>query len=182
MIDFERKVVFVHVPRTGGTSIEAAFGLIEQSRKIHHFTATENEKLLKKKGENPEDYYWFSFVRNPWDRVISAYFQKTNRHIGQMYGHSLEHFLSQWNGISGKSEHSRTQLGYLDNDLVNVFYFEHRTKVLTYLGQKFDMDFLSFHKRGSKRKTGYHQYFTKETRNIVAEMFREDIEYFGYTY
>ena len=37
------------------------------------------------------------------------------------------------------------------------------------------------HKNKSRHGT-YHDYFTEETRNRVAEVYAEDIELFGYTY
>ena len=64
----EKKLLFIHIPKTGGTSITKAFGLKE----IHHLNLQYYEGQLKDKMERLEDYFKFTFVRNPYDRYASA--------------------------------------------------------------------------------------------------------------
>src|SRR5262245_17967825 len=61
-----RSFVFIHINRTGGSSIEKALGV-----HLQHRTAREKREEL---GEN----FWrkkfsFTVVRNPWDKVVSHY-------------------------------------------------------------------------------------------------------------
>ena len=177
MIDYKRKVVFIHIPRTGGSSIEQGFGLAKEAREIHHYRADQIEAMVK----NPSDYYWFSFVRNPWDRVISAFHQPGNKKINSRTGKSLEYFLQNWDGSSASHEYSRTQNGYL-NRCVNVFKFENRKSALKMLGDRFGVDLLKHHIRASKRNPDYKFYYNEQTRRTVAALFNEDIELFNYTY
>lgn len=66
-------VIFVHVPKAAGTSINKAL----YGRTLGHYTASEI------KARFPGLYsrsFVFSVVRNPWDRVLSAYrFAKVGR-------------------------------------------------------------------------------------------------------
>lgn len=78
MISHEYKCIFIHIPRTGGTSVEKAvcgknWWLID--KKTKHLTASESKKKYK---QYWEDYFKFSFVRNPWDRTISLYHTSYN--------------------------------------------------------------------------------------------------------
>lgn len=70
MYDLEGKVLFVHIPKTAGSSIsDALFG-----RKGFHRTVDQYREILSlKDGTLVTDLYSFSFVRNPWDRMVSYY-------------------------------------------------------------------------------------------------------------
>jgi hypothetical protein len=65
---FERQeCIFVHVPRAAGTSIcQALFG----HNAGGHKTVREYERIF---GETFWDYFTFSFVRNPYARLVSTY-------------------------------------------------------------------------------------------------------------
>jgi len=93
MISSKFQTIFVHIPKTGGQSIEIFF------LKLHNLTWQTKESLLLKKNLNPvlgperlahlkaeeytklnyiseaefKSYYKFAFVRNPWARLVSEY-------------------------------------------------------------------------------------------------------------
>ena len=65
--DFQRtKSIFVHVPRTGGTSI----GLTLYDRQIPHTTWKTWVELFPRRCRN---YYTFAAVRDPNEKFLSAY-------------------------------------------------------------------------------------------------------------
>ena len=67
--DYDAKeCIFVHVPKTAGLSI--CDGLFGQPA-VGHMPLHYYEKVLGK--ERYQRYFKFAFVRNPWDRVYSAY-------------------------------------------------------------------------------------------------------------
>lgn len=73
MIDHKHKCIFIHLSRTAGTAIETAicgknWWMINPNTK--HIRASRAKIIYKKYWDN---YYKFSFVRNPWDRMISLY-------------------------------------------------------------------------------------------------------------
>jgi Sulfotransferase family len=96
------RCVFVHVPKTGGTSIETALGMFgpwqEENRDamfglihspelvarglgsafLQHLSMPELG-ALHPRGELA-GYFSFSIVRNPWDRMVSVY-RRTDPHL-----------------------------------------------------------------------------------------------------
>jgi hypothetical protein len=75
MICHRNKLIFIHLPKCAGTSIEVAFtggswGQGELHRE-QHLTAVEAQELY---GDDIFDsYFKFTIVRNPWDLLIAYY-------------------------------------------------------------------------------------------------------------
>ena len=71
MINHQYKFLFIHVPRTGGTSIESFFNAQQTSQSRKHWSLNDWEKELSH--DVFASYFKFSYVRNPWDSMISKY-------------------------------------------------------------------------------------------------------------
>jgi len=79
MISHDPKFIFVHIPRTGGSSIEKGLKRVGKKRfpndifpesYSQHLTAQQFQSWLL---EEYKSYYSFTVVRNPWDRTVSTY-------------------------------------------------------------------------------------------------------------
>lgn len=90
-ISHRHQAIFVHIPKTGGTSIEAALGMhgdrqdigivpypnqeIDRERLygrgLQHLTA---EGIRRELGDEAafRSYFKFALVRNPWERLVST--------------------------------------------------------------------------------------------------------------
>lgn len=62
-----KKVMFVHVPKTGGESVEAAFHLV----KNHKLADSRHDEFFNKKGMKRDDVFIISVIRNPFSRTWS---------------------------------------------------------------------------------------------------------------
>lgn len=108
MVSHHHRAVFVHVPKTGGQSIETVFlrllGLDWASRdrvlmrpnadprlgppRLAHLSADEYVRLGHLDAGQFASYFTFSFVRDPWDRAASFY-----AYLGQGGGLSLGDYV-----------------------------------------------------------------------------------------
>jgi len=104
MISYKHKCIFVHIPKSGGSSINHQFLPIKVERKhlignyksrfqpiewgLQHLRAS---YILGEVGYDIfSKFFKFSFVRNPWDKLVSQY----------IYTKSLQrHALREWIGI-----------------------------------------------------------------------------------
>ena len=95
-----RKIIFIHIPKTAGSSIEHLlrdegkyeldFIGVRNGRSTHHYMGIELKMILK---ELYPTYYKFSFVRNPYDRLISEYFWCRINNVGNKFNKTFDEFL-----------------------------------------------------------------------------------------
>ena len=205
MINREHKFIFIHIPKNAGEAISEALG-IKPLRSQHEFkfetcildkheTITEC-MVLKKSIEN---YFRFSFVRNPWDRQVSmwSYFRKRN--IQPVASVSFEYYIKHQEAmLIGAPER------YLSNSQrkINVLYPQYfyisdwwGNNVVDFIGRfenlQNDFDTIcdkigiprrTIPQKNSSNHKHYTEHYNTETREIVAEKYAKDIEYFGYKF
>ena len=188
MINHQHKFLFVHIPRTGGTSIEQNFPNYTEERK--HWALNDWKKTLDPEIFN--EYFKFTFVRNPWDFTISKYkdyyFARNHKGglIGEKAGKSLKYFLEHYK--TPKHEHGETSHDYFKPEQMDfIGRFENRENDLQYISEKIGVHIDSnIHQRRvqmrDENKKHYTEYYDNETRSIVAKKYAKDIEYFGYKF
>jgi len=179
MINHTHRFVFIHIPKTGGTSLEMAFGYDEKNHHIKHLNAQNYSYLL---GNIFSEYKKISIIRNPWDRVLSFYmYRKMQNRLP-----SNVNSLSEWvHFIRHKKGCFAGIYDYLSNDnsiccdlFLNFYTLEED------FGNFCKSQNISLklpHKNKTKHKH-YTEYYDEETKQIVAEKYAKDIEYFGYEF
>lgn len=185
--------IFVHVPKTGGVSIaKSLFGNLGGG----HATVKEYETAFQ---ENYEQYFKFSFVRNPWDRIYSAFCflkdggfdigDKIWTQNNEKYLTSFETFILGWlseESIKTKI-HFLPQIYFLKNSFNKID--------LDFIGrfEKLDEDFEAIcsrlktkeklqHLNWSKRSVDYRNAYSVAMRKKVHEIYNEDISLFKYNF
>ena len=100
VICHNKRCIFIHIPKTAGTSIEQfikdnnnnpilLLG-VKNGRSMHHYSALEIKSLFP---DIFSKYYKFSFVRNPYDRLLSEYYWCKIPNVGFKYGKTKLEFL-----------------------------------------------------------------------------------------
>lgn len=141
----------------------------------------------------------FTLVRNPWARIVSRYFfthrqsepseeEKVRRGTTRKF-HDKEFEVwvrDRWKKFRsrGKGNDQLDKLTDLDGQLIvdHVGRLENVQACLDIVCDRLGVDRIEVpHVNGTKHKR-YIDYYTDETRDMVAEMCRRDIEYFGYSF
>jgi hypothetical protein len=77
MICHDKRCIFIHIPKTAGTSIEYSFKKVKvKGDKVKSHPKTKHHTLEQYKDQFPEEfnnYYKFTVVRNPWEREYSLW-------------------------------------------------------------------------------------------------------------
>ena len=188
MINHEHKVIFVHIPKTGGTSIE--YALTGRASGHDHKTISDFESAYPKLFKQ---YLKFAAVRNPWDRLVSGFFyyksggnqSKYDKHLATKHGHSFQSFVKQIDSY-GNRHFLKTQYSYINTDGKNMMDYILRFETLNE-----DFKKLAIHLNMQQTTLGifrqsehkhYTEYYDDETRDIVADKYAQDIDFFGYKF
>jgi len=134
-----------------------------------------------------DDIFKFTFVRNPWDRVLSAFFflQNTKGFIKPMW--TFKDYIKQVLAKKGPSVnyHFRPQsLSFLYNGkLFDIFIgrFERLAKDWKYIADRLRLPPRLPHINTTKHKH-YTAYYDYECVQIVKEIYQEEIDALGYEY
>jgi len=135
-----------------------------------------------------KSYFSFIIVRNPWDKLVSEYKYalKSKSH----YNHTLVKKLSGFDEFVElrciKRKGVRSQKTYMSSEDGEI--------LIDYIGrfENLDKDFgiicskigikTSLPRLNISNKKSYIDYYNSETRNLVRETYREDIEFFNYNF
>ncbi|MFW8602418.1 sulfotransferase family 2 domain-containing protein [Desulfobacterota bacterium M19] len=192
---FDRyRCIFIHIPKAGGVSLASElFGNLGGGHQaIYSYYLVYSPKEFN-------EYYKFSIVRNPWDRIVSAYFFLKEGGFHE-YDRSwfiknlsmftdFEDFILHW--VTKKNVNSYMhfipQFEFLTlggNLLVDkVYKIEEMTSVIEDLNGKLGAKLCGHKKNTTKgRKSNYRVYYSDETRKIVADVYKKDIQIFNYTF
>ncbi len=208
MISHEHKFIFVHVPKSGGTSVENELALSGP----RHNTALQYREHFP---EIWERYLSFAFVRNPWDRVLSYYtFRRQVRQLEAEASLTFKEWLLRTaeNVRAGNHAALNAELApvygvgtLVENDpegwrvkfdnALHMLSDERGNVIVDFVGrfERLQQDFdVVCEKIGVERSVlpvlnktehgPYWSYYDEDCRRLVAELFRDDIEYFDYRY
>ena len=183
IISHKHKIVFVHVPRTGGTSVEyaldpflgdedlRAFGMKEFEH-LKHLSATEIRDQFGSSLWN--DYFTFAFVRNPWDWLVSNYFWHLETDSDDEGTKRTKRFMRKCGGFSDYVQVARIQersdyvLGSNDEPLVDfVGRFENLERDLAQVCRRVGIPEVPLIHHGATSRRHYSHYFDHAARERV---------------
>ncbi len=225
MISHKHSCIFIHVPKSAGTSIETALGHLDKHmgrggqdhrsirmlerpfitarafssldnihsvlRRLKHQyynrVANPRNKIVVSR-EQYESYYKFTFVRNPWARVFSWYNavmrdEITKRQFGIVGQPSLKEALGQCLG----RRHLRPQLYWIKDfsgsiPLDFIGRFENLAEDYQEVCRRLSIDNTILPHKVKGAKQDYREHYDENSKNIVMDFYRDEIEMFGYTF
>jgi hypothetical protein len=190
MLSKEKKFIFIHIPKTGGSSIRNS--LIEYFDLRKNIAHEPQSKYLNRLGNSYYDYFQFTFVRNPWDRFCSAYhYLKAGGRcqndidasnalkLNQL---SFKEFLVNYKGYLWG--HFGPQHRYIDFDFkhVTILKYENLQEGFDFICDKIKINRKTLPCINKSDHDHYSSYYDDETQQIIAEKYAKDIEYFGYKF
>ncbi len=196
MISKEKKTVFVHIPRTAGTSIEM---LLEDSSSIckreqwGSFNAPLNHLTLAQLVEGNfisememDLYFKFTIVRNPWDRIVSECFCPYIRNLFKDCKTITEKIeLACSFAESGYGGHFLKQTKFIDSSNVSLDFigrYENLSQDMNFLLNKIDQPQMTFEEKKDSIRSRYQEYYDPHTRKLVEKTYADEIELFGYCF
>lgn len=235
MICHRYKCVFIHIPKNAGQSIEHVFlellNLTWETRaplllrpndkpelgppRLAHLHADEYVRYDYMPQEMYDDYFKFTFVRNPWSRIISIYkhlgfnrkcdfktflmgvfsdtiFNDKHWFVGPQCeyvcaenGDFLPNFVGRFEDLQNGFNHVCQEIG------LSAIQLPHANKSGT-SDSKFGfcvrpMQLVTNILRSISKKTipsydRYQDYYDQESIEFVGEIYKKDIELFGYQF
>lgn len=230
MLSKKHKCIFVHVPKVAGQSIEHVFldlhGLTWETRaplllrpnddsaagppRLAHLKASEYVSCGHTTQEDFDSYFKFSFVRNPWSRLVSIY-----KYLGYFEVMPIKQFLKE--GFSSKEE---WEANLLVKPQYDYLFDENGVQLVDYIGRFEELQTGFDHvcmkigipqttlpyvnktsssaarnkvlKRIAKRLSPFHknyevngrytEYYDSESRQLVSSIYEKEIEIFKYVF
>ena len=192
---YQRKIIFIHVPKTGGTSIEMrlgmrgktnGYGVINNIAKQHYRW----RQYVKELGTDIfNDYYKFAVCRNHYTRFLSEYYWCEAPGMGHRHGQSFadffkdaeriikekqfkltkyhDHFIPQWRFVFDDEGNSKVN---------KIFRFESFNEIDVFLKEKYKAIGNQHQKKSGNKK----YVLSDEDKNRIYTIYKKDFELFGY--
>lgn len=174
----EKKFVWFRVAKTGTrTTYNLLLNHINDLTHLSHGTKFHPNKF--------RNYFKFSFVRNPWARIVSCYVNKSQNHFRykECWGKDFDFFVDfiERQDLRTADRHIRLQTELIPvNELDFIGRLENFAEDLKYVTSVIGIkDYVLEHRNKSSHKH-YREYYTPRTRKIIARKYKKDIETFGY--
>ena len=190
------KFGFIHVPKTGGMTVTNFFVSQNRDRKLVDFSPSNQHfgihtgamRVRRVLGDSFDDYFLFAFYRNTFDWLFSLYnyIGRTSSH--QMHsavaGITFEEYVDtiapdflrpQKPLVAPKGELIVSRIEPYEN-----FEFAFRD-ILSELGYP-KAEFQSYNRSTNTDRNAYRSAYTSKLVGKVKELYKEDIEFFGFRF
>ena len=194
MINHDKKYIFIHIPKTGGSSIEQLLlkvdGIEIKNKRLRSYPESIRRKynigsyggnqhypISKFEITSQENYFCFTFVRNPYSRILSEYkWQKSE--LGKSFK-NFKQFLKTGTYVPW---HRESQCEFINENIDFIARFENFQRDVDIICDKIGIPQQQLPHKNKTEHKHYTEYYDDETREIVAERYAKDIEYFGYEF
>lgn len=183
MISHRHQFIFVHIPKTAGTTIRAAFYReYDELHNPHHAGISKIKESLSE--EVFQSYFKFGAVRNPWDREVSryTYIKEEFRHIDNDYcQNGFKEYLYTFSQRPNALNYNEIRVGG-EISLNYIIKFENLQEDFNTACDKIGIPHRKLSHTNKSKHKHYTEYYDDETKQIVAKKYAKDIEHFGYKF
>lgn len=199
MISHKHKYIFVHIPKCAGTSLEKclleheghefvskpqgpALQLLPQQVKEDYLLDIDSKqhcKLNMYDRDKQEQYFCFTFVRNPWSWAVSDYlYHKARRTVP-----TFDIWIQTLGDQNLFKYHMEPQNTFINNNINFIGRFEQIEKDWEHVCNILFDDIIPLPKENlCWKKYDYRDFYCPVTREFVGNLFKDDIAQFGYTF
>lgn len=206
MLSEEKKFIFIHIPKTGGNSITTSLkkyaidniSLSKYDGKQYNSIAVHNSKdkiykhsmlnVYEKRGYDLHKYFKFSIVRNPWDR-ISSFFQYNIKTKYYPSINTMDKLIKHLRGLNDEQLGLYPQLDYFKNlngEIVidYIIKFDNLQEGFNIVCDNLKIERVILQKinESSNSKINYQTQFNELQKELIYNIYKEDIEYFKYEF
>ena len=207
MISHPLKAIYFHIGKAAGTSVEKLLDNKKRDHKVadyddfygydrdhniylqHASAAFMRDNVDRNIFDN---YYKFSVVRNPYERLVSVYHYLIDQHTKEFgsfegYINTLPNLVSQSNLLKGSHHIAQSCYTHIEGQQIcdYIAHFENLPNSLNPVTSKLNLKTeLGKHNVGrfyNWQVKPVPSYYTKEMINIVIELFKADFESYGYS-
>ena len=211
MINFDKKFLFSHPQKCGGSSIELALQrelkLNDEDHMVYlhkHLGLSSVIEIIEKHGYDVKDFFKFAIIRNPWDRMVSWYYMAKNVLIyhklndpnsppAEIYFYKKIESMNfqdfcvfQYDEPINRLVPTEELLCHNGEFLMDfVIQFDHIKEGFDYCMQKIgftNMKLPHVEFNTHRPKVPYQSYYNNKTKDIIGKQFKFDIDFFGFTF
>jgi len=193
MINHEHKFLFLHLPKTGGTSINKFFNdkFDNNERDFGH------PYLSDYKCNNFDDYFKFTVVRNPYDRLVSAFFYMKEysnfqsdinfRKKWKLEHDTFESFVIEKLPIivgnkNTRPRHFKPQVEFGTTGLDYIGSFLTMQDDMNFICDKIGIESQDLPHVNSSNHKRYDEYYNKELLDIVETLYINDFNNYNHLF
>jgi len=205
-ISSKHKIIFVHIPKTAGTSIEYLLDMHGCKKDIginryldqepdfehlfgsglQHLSAKEIEKIIGQKIF--KEYFKFSIIRNPYDRLISYFAWLDGKWVNNkmltkenFYKYLNEYRLLNYIPFYNNFPKPQYKYLYIKKKLAVDFIirYERLEEGIKEISSKIGLN-INLPLRMKSFHMNYREYYNFNTVNIVRRLYYKDFKLFNY--
>ena len=198
-INHHLKVVFVHVPKTAGSSIEDALEMRDSEAREEILSGYINNERYKKystpwsqhlkaseiseiKPGVMKEYFSFAVVRNPYERAVSSWLWKQKKGIARS-GIQLRDFLVL---KYSNDNHHLSQVDFITKNeeiiVDKIIRFEELEEGWKEICNILGIEKKLPHLNKSSGVDHYSKYYDFETRRLLERIYWRDLDFFNYKF
>lgn len=188
----KKGIIFIHIPKAAGTSITNTI----IGKRVGHLKAKEVKQVMGEQQYN--SYFSFSVTRNPYNRILSAYFYakndggedgviRPNKEYKMNKFSSFKKFVMEWlpsKNIYRLDNVFKPQWTYVyDKNILSVDYLgrlENIKEVEKVLSDKLKKNIYIDHSNKGRNVVEVSKYYDEEMKRMIYNLYKYDFDLLDY--